>query len=99
MSANYFLTIIEGVGTAFLEKDREKSLSIFLKCSKESEIKRRKKITEELNRNAIELYDEKRSSQYRVNILKYEDGFDFVIINDDDFNYKIVNKQGSDIYG
>lgn len=91
LRSNYFLTIIEGVGTAFLDKDNEKSLTIFLKCNQEQEIKRRKNRTKELNRDTIELYDEKRSSQYRVNVLKYEKDFDFVIINDENFNYDIIN--------
>lgn len=92
LNSNYFLTIIEGVGTVFLEKDKEKSLTIFLKCDQEQEIIRRKNRTKELNRDTIELYDEKRSSQYRVNVLKYENDFDFIIINDENFNYNIINR-------
>lgn len=90
LHSDYFLTVIEGVGTAFLERD--KSLSIFLKCDKQNEIDRRKIRTEQLNRDSIELYDEKRSSQFRVNVLSHEDEFDFVIENDDNFNYKIVRE-------
>jgi len=91
--SNYFLTIIEGVGTVFLEKDKEKSLSILLKCSKEEEIKRRIVRTKELNRDNIELYDEKRSSQYRVNVLSHEEDFDIVITSEENFNYKIEVKK------
>lgn len=90
LKSNYFLTVIEGVGTVFLEKDTEKSLTILLKCSKEDEIKRRQLRTQELNRNNIELYDEKRSSQYRVNVLSHEKEFDLVITNDENFNYEIL---------
>ena len=68
LKSNYFLTVIEGVGTVFLEKDKEHSLTILLKCNKENEIKRREFRTKELNRDDTELYDEKRSSQYRVNV-------------------------------
>ena len=89
LKSNYFLTIVEGVGTAFLEKDKEKSLTILLKCNKENEIERRKERTQKLNRPDIELYDELRSSQYRVNVLKHEETFDLIIENDKDFNYKI----------
>lgn len=92
LKSNYFLTIIEGVGTVFLEKDKEKSLTILLKCNKDNEIKRRIKRTRELNRDATELYDEKRSSQYRVNVLKHEKDFDLIITNDENFNYEIKNK-------
>lgn len=91
LKSNYFLTVIEGVGTVFLEKNKEQSLTILLKCNKENEIERRKIRTKELKRNDIELYDEKRSSQYRVNVLSHEKEFDLVIINDEEFNYEILN--------
>lgn len=90
LKSNYFLTIIEGVGTVFLEKDQEKSLTILLKCNKEDEIKRRLSRTKQLNRDNLELYDEKRSSQYRVNVLSHEQEFDLVITNDEEFNYQII---------
>lgn len=79
------------MGTVFLEKEKTRSLNILLKCTKENEIKRRILRTKELNRDKIELYDEKRSSQYRVNVLKYEKDFDLIIANDEDFNYEIIN--------
>ena len=86
-----FLTIIEGVGTAFIEREN-KSLSIFLKCSTESEIKRREDRVESQNRNSIELYDENRDSQFRTNVLIHENEFDLIIENDDYFEYKIINQ-------
>ena len=88
---NYFLTIIEGVGTAFLDRDNN-SLSIFLKCSTENEIKRREDRLENQNRSSIELYDEKRDSQFRTNVLIHENEFDLVIENYENFEYRIINK-------
>ena len=90
--ANYFLTIIEGVGTVFLERDN-KSLSIFLKCSTKNEIKRREDRLENQKRSSIELYDEKRDSQFRTNVLIHENKFDLIIENDDNFEYKLINKR------
>lgn len=92
LSSNYFLTVIEGIGTVFLEKDKEKSLSILLKCDKDNEIKRRESRTKDLKRDAVELYDEKRASQFRINVLNHENEFDLVITNDDNFNYAIIEK-------
>lgn len=92
LKSNYFLTIIEGIGTIFLEKDTNKSLTILLKCTKDCEIKRRRKRSEHLNRDVTELYDEKRSSQYRLNVLSHENEFDLIISNDENFNYEVVNK-------
>lgn len=88
--SNYFLTVIEGVATVFLERD-DKSLSIFLKCNKENEIKRREDRLEKQNRSSIELYDEKRDSQFRINVLIHENEFDLIIENDANFDYKILN--------
>ena len=89
--SNYFLTIIEGVGTAFLERDN-KALSIFLKCNTENEIKRREERLENQNRSSIELYDEKRDSQFRTNVLIHENEFDLIIENDENFEYRIINR-------
>ena len=88
LKSDYFLTVIEGIGTAFLERDCEKSLSIFLKCNKKIEIARREKRNEILKWSASDLYDEKRSSQYRVNVLSRENEFDWILVNDDNFNYE-----------
>lgn len=93
LKSNYFLTVIEGVGTVFLEKDKEKSLTILLKCNKENEISRRFARTKELNRRSVELYDEKRSSQFRVNVLSHENEFNLIIENDENFNYEIIKKE------
>ncbi len=90
LKSKYFLTIIEGVGTVFLEKNTHKSLTIFLKCNQENEAQRRKNRTEQLNRDPIELYSEERSSQYRVNVLSHKNEFDLIIENDKEFNYKII---------
>ena len=89
--SNYFLTIIEGVGTAFLEKE-DKSLKIFLKCSTKDEIKRRQKRFEEKNTSTIELYDEKRDSSYRTNILVHENEFNLIISSNENFTYEIVKQ-------
>lgn len=89
--SDYFLTIIEGVGTAFLERE-DNSLSIFLKCSDENEAKRRETRIAGQNVNPIALYDEKRSSQFRTNVLIHENEFDLVIENDDNFQYTIISK-------
>ena len=86
---NYFLTIIEWVWTAFLEKE-DKSLKVFLKCSTEDEIKRRQERFNRFKDNSIRLYDLKRDSLYRTNVLIHENDFDLSIISNDGFSYEIV---------
>lgn len=90
--ANYTLTILEGVGTVFLDKDANESLTILLGCSKELEIKRRSKRTKELKRDISENFDEVRSNEYRVNVLSQKDTFDLVITSDEDYKYHLVGK-------
>ena len=88
--ANYTLTILEGVGTVFLDKDANESLTILLGCSKELEIKRRSKRTKELKRDIYENFDEVRSREYQVNVLSQKDTFDLVITSDEDYKYHLV---------
>lgn len=88
--ANYTLTILEGVGTVFLDKDANESLTILLGCSKELEIKRRSKRTKELKRDISENFDEVRSREYQVNVLSQKDTFDLVITSDEDYKYHLV---------
>ncbi len=87
---NYTLTILEGVGTVFLDKDANESLTILLGCSKELEIKRRSKRTKELKRDISENFDEVRANEYRVNVLSQKDTFDLVIKSDEDYKYHLV---------
>ena len=87
---NYTLTILEGVGTVFLDKDANESLTILLGCSKELEIKRRSKRTKELKRDISENFDEVRANEYRVNVLSQKDTFDLVITSDEDYKYHLV---------
>lgn len=88
--ANYTLTILEGVGTVFLDKDANESLTILLGCSKELEIKRRSKRTKELKRDISENFNEVRANEYRVNVLSQKDTFDLVITSDEDYKYHLV---------
>lgn len=83
LHSNYFLTIVEGVGTAFLKRDN--ALSIFLKCSEFTERERRKIRTEALARN----YDELRTEQFNNNVLVHENEFD-IIVNTDNGEFEIV---------
>ena len=82
LHSNYFLTIIEGVGTVFLK--RENALSIFLKCNEDTERERRAKRVKESNCDSIELYDELRTKQFENNVLIHINEFDMIINTDND---------------
>lgn len=93
LHGNAVLTIVEGVGTVFLEKDKTNSLSIFLECSKELEIKRRigraraenEKTAEEVQKNF-----EERNSQYEANVKLHMADYDMVLESNEDFSLKVV---------
>ena len=87
--ADNVLTVIEGIGTVFLEK-AENSLSVYLKCSKEEEIKRRIERTAEKQWHSIELYDENRSSQFRVFVEPLAEQFDVVVESGENYDLTIL---------
>jgi len=90
---NAILTIIEGVGTVFLEKNKSNSMSIFLQCKKELEIDRRikrsrtdnEKTTKEVNKN----FDE-RNSQYEATIKPHIPEHDVVLESIEDFSLNVI---------
>ncbi|MBU1110868.1 hypothetical protein KKB83_04600 [Patescibacteria group bacterium] len=87
------LTIIEGVGTVFLEKDKSNSVSIFLQCKEELEIKRRikrarasnEKTAEEVKKN----FDE-RNSQYESIIKPHTPEYNIVLESVEDFSLNVI---------
>jgi uridine kinase len=87
------LTIIEGVGTVFLEKEKSNSVSIFLLCKKELEIDRRIKRARADNEKTIEEvknnFDE-RNSQYEVFIKSYIPDQDIILESIEDFSLNII---------
>jgi len=90
---NAVVTIVEGVGTVFLEKDKANSVSVFLECSKELEIGRRigraradnEKTAEEVQKNF-----EERNSQYEANVKPHMADYDIVFESNEDFSLKVV---------
>lgn len=86
LHSDYFLTVIEGIGTAYM--DRKDSVSIFITCSKDVEEKRRaERLETHKERGAIELYDENRSKQFRAFVMP--NSKDFNIIAESGVNYDI----------
>lgn len=87
------LTIIEGVGTVFLEKDEKNSVGIFLQCNKKIEISRRikrggfnnKKDVEKIYKNFIE-----RSSQYKTNVEPHIIEYKMVLESLENYSLKVV---------
>ena len=84
------LTIIEGVGTAFLNKDEINSVGIFMQCSEKIEIARRtrrgsfsnEKDANEINKNFAE-----RNSQYKAIVVPHKS--EYKIVLDSSANYSL----------
>ena len=83
------LTIVEGVGTVFLEKENANSVSIFLICKEKLEIDRRikraradnEKTPEEVKKNFNE-----RNSQFESVIIPHIPEYDIVLESIEDFS-------------
>lgn len=88
--ADAALTVIEGIGTVFLDKDPATSLGIFLQCSKEVEINRRinraRFSNEQDPLQVIQGYDE-RNNQFLFNILPHKGEYNLVLESMPDFSF------------
>jgi len=87
------LTIVEGVGTVFLEKDKSNSTSIFLQCKKELEIDRRIKRSRadnEKNTEKVKKNFDERNSQYETTIKPHTPEYDIVLESVEDFSLNII---------
>ena len=87
------LTIIEGTGTVFLDKNESNSFSIFMQCSKEIELARRIKRGQFSNeKNAEEVHKKyaERNSQYRANIEPHMKECKIVLESMEDFTLLVI---------
>lgn len=91
---DYFLTVIEGIGTAFLDRNQDESISIFITCSKEDEqVRRAERLETHKERDKIELYDENRSSQFRVNVLPTASEFDIIVRSVSNYQIEVIKNR------
>ena len=93
LKSNYNLTIIEGIGTAFLNMNEENSLRLFIKCNNEVELERRKlrkgNSLEQTEEQINKLFEE-RNSQFKANVLPNINKFNVILESDKDFNFNII---------
>ena len=80
LKADADLTIIEGIGTAFMQKE-DNSVGFWFECEKETEIERRMKrgnLTRQEVVNRLDIRD----FQFEINVLPNKKNFDFEIKTD-----------------
>lgn len=98
IKSDYPLTIVEGVGTAFLDKN-SLSYGIFMRCEFDIEINRRINRARDgeidLSRKEVEEKATERNEQFEMTILPEKDKFDLelwslkdhsIVVDRDDFN-------------
>jgi uridine kinase len=93
LSGDAIMTVVDGAGTVFLERDANKSISIFMKCSKEIEIARRiqrgRFSNEQSEEQVLKDYGE-RNSQYRAMIEPHMTKYGLVLDSLEDYSLGIV---------
>lgn len=92
LKSDAILTIVEGIGSVYLKQGIDKSLSVFIYCSKEVEIDRRvkrAKFSNEQNREDVEKQYLERNRQFESIILPYKDKHDLVLESLSDFSFNV----------
>ena len=90
------LTIIEGVGTVFLDKNESKSIGIFMQCSKEIEIDRRihrGRFSDEQNSEEVHKNYAERNSQYKANIGPHIMEYGIVLESLKDYSLNVIRDE------
>ena len=90
---NAIITIIEGPGTVYLNKNENKYTSIFMECSKEIEINRRinrGRFSNEQNADDVNKKYDERNSQYKANIEPHKNEFGIVLDSLEDYSLNVV---------
>ena len=89
LKSDAVFTIVEGIGTVFLDKNPNNSLSIFMTCSEDVEIKRRlqrKRFSNEQNIDDIKRDYVVRNSQFICNILPHLDEHELYFESKEDYS-------------
>ncbi len=87
------LTIIEGIGTVFLDKREGNSVSIFVQCSKETELARRIKrgrFSNEKNAEEVRKKYAERRSQYKANVEPHMKDYKIVLESMEDYSLRVM---------
>jgi uridine kinase len=91
--ADAILTIVEGTGTVFLERDASRSISIFVQCSPEIEVARRiqrARFSNEQGEADVRKNFAERNSQYRAMIEPHKEEFGFVLESIEDYSLRVL---------
>lgn len=90
---NAVLTIVDGMGTVFLDKNKNQSVTVFMQCSPELEIARRIKrarFSNEKNEEEVRRQFAERNSQYKAMIEPHMKEYGLVLESIEDFSLKVI---------
>jgi uridine kinase len=94
------MTIVDGAGTVFLEKDARRSVCIFMQCSKELEIARRVqrgRFSNEQNEAQVLKNFAERNSQYKAMIEPHIAEYGLVLESLEDYSLRVVRNDYADL--
>ncbi|MCH5142266.1 MAG: hypothetical protein J1G07_00925 [Clostridiales bacterium] len=87
------ITVVEGIGSVFLNKSLVDSISIFIECDEDIEIARRlqrKRFSNEQTIEDIKKSSVERNSQYKALILPHRDEHDLILTSNEDYSFSIA---------
>lgn len=87
------ITVVEGIGSVFLDKSLVDSISIFIECDEDVEIARRlqrKRFSNEQTIEDIKKSSIERNSQYEALILPHRDEHDLILKSNEDYSFSII---------
>lgn len=90
------LTIVEGVGTVYLDRSNESAFSVFLECENDVEKQRRierGQYSNEMSQEAVSQNFSDRNSQYRTFIDPHRNEFDLILKSLEDFTLRILKNK------
>lgn len=87
------ITVVEGIGSVFLNKSIVDSISVFIECNEDVEAKRRlqrKRFSNEQTIEDIKKDSIERNSQYKALILPHREEHDLILTSNEDYSISIV---------
>ncbi len=91
--ADALVTIVDGAGTVFLDKNSTPSVCVYMRCSKDLEIARRVKrarFSNEQNQNDVLNAYEERNSQYRALIEPHVSEYGLLLESLEDYRLQVL---------
>lgn len=87
------VTVIEGIGSVYLNKNLVRAVNVFMECDSDVEIARRlsrKRFSNEQNLEDIKKNAVERNSQFRALILPHREEHELILKSNEDFSVSVI---------